>query len=179
VSSHWRLLSAFNALFFSVIAIVDLTEVLFSSPGVYYGQSVYVLPQFLYGSLPLMFLFIFSFNLAVSAFAFVTLPGFLFFPLSSALLTFRAVLWGLIVYPLPMNLFLQVLPTLILEGEAYVIAAGVGTVVGYSWLRRTKDKPRTEAFRSAVRVGASAYVFVVLFLLAAAIVESATIIGRI
>jgi hypothetical protein len=176
ISSHWRLLSAFNALFFSVVTGVDLAMALFSPPVVYYGQRVYVLPQFLYGSLPLMILFIFCFNFAFSAFAVVTLPGFLFFPLSSALLAFRAVQWGLILYPLPASLFLQALPTLVLEGEAYVIAAGVGTVVGYSWLKRPEDKSRSEAFARAFKRGASAYVFVVLLLLAAAAVESATII---
>jgi hypothetical protein len=175
VSSRWRLLSVLNAVFFSVALGVGLTSSLVFPPPVYYGQPVYVLPQFLQGNVLLMFLFIFSFNLAVAAFGVVTLPGFLFFPLSAVLLTLRAVLWGLLLGPLPSELFLDVLPTLVLEGEAYVLAAAVGMTVGYSWLRRSADVSRYERFKSALKRGMSAYVLVILFLVAAAAVESATI----
>jgi len=175
VSSRWRLLSVLNAVFFSVALGVDLVGGLVFPTSIYYGQPVYVLPQFLYGSVPLMFLFIFCFNLAISAFAAVTLPGFLFFPLSAALVTFRAALWGLILSPLPQGLFLVALPTLVLEGEAYVLAAAVGTTVGYSWLMRPTEFFRPRAFIGAFKRDVPAYVFVILLLLAAAAVESATI----
>jgi hypothetical protein len=175
VFSRWKLLSALNAVFFSVALGVGLIAGFVLAPSVYYGQPVYVFPQFLYGSVLLMFLFIFCFNLAIGAFAVVTLPGFLFFPLSAALLTFRAVLWGLILSPLPQGLFLVALPTLVLEGEAYVLAAAVGTTVGYSWLTRPKDLTRSKAFTDTFKRDVSAYVFVILLLLTAAAVESATI----
>jgi hypothetical protein len=163
---------------------------------------VYVLPQFLYANAPLLFLFIFCFNLVVAAFCVVTLPGFLFFPLSAALMTLRAVLWGLLLGPLPTGFFLDVLPTMLLEGEAYVIAAAVGLTVGYSWLTRSKElspepppsriysevfgdlgpresaelePSRFEFFRCALKRDMSAYVLVILLLIAAAAVESATI----
>jgi hypothetical protein len=172
---RWKLLSALNAVFFSVALGGSLAAGLVFAPSVYYGQPVYVVPEFLYGSVPLMFLFIFCFNLAISAFAVITLPGFLFFPLSTALLTLRAVLWGLILCPLPPGLFLVALPTMVLEGEAYVLAAAVGTTVEYSWLTQSKDLPRSKAFRDAFRRDMGAYVFVILLLLTAATVESATI----
>jgi len=175
VSSRWRLLSALNAVFFSVALGVGLSAGLVFPPPVYYGEPVYVLPQFLYSNIVLMFLFIFSFNLVVAAFGVVTLPGFLFFPLSAVLLTLRAVLWGLLLGPLPSGLFLDVLPTLVLEGEAYVLAAAVGMTIGYSWLRRSADVSRYERFKGAFKRGMSAYVLVILFLVAAAAVESATI----
>jgi hypothetical protein len=175
VYSRWRLLSVLNAVFFSVALGIALTAGLVFPTSVYYGQSVYVLPQFLQGNVFLMFLFIFCFNLAVAAFGVVTLPGFLFFPLSAVLLTLRAVLWGLLLTPLPMGLFLDVLPTLMLEGEAYVLAAAVGMTVGYSWLRRSADVSRYERFKSALKRSMSAYILVILFLIAAAAVESATI----
>jgi hypothetical protein len=175
VSSRWRLLSALNAVFFSVALGVGLAAGLIFPTLVYYGQPVYVLPQFLYGSPLLLFLFIFCFNLAVSAFCVVTLPGFLFYPLSAALMTLRAVLWGLLLGPLPTPLFLDVLPTLVLEGEAYVIAAAVGTTVGHSWLTRSTGLSRRERFKGAFKRDMSAYALVILLLIAAAAVESATI----
>jgi hypothetical protein len=200
VSSRWRLLSALNVVFFSVAFGVGLAASLVYPPPLYSGQPVYVLPQFLYGSAPLLFLSIFCFNLVVAAFCVVTLPGFLFFPLSAALMTLRAVLWGLLLGPLPPRLFLDVLPTLVLEGEAYVIAAAVGITVGYSWLTRSKElfpepppsriyspvlgdlgpnesmePSRREFFKCALKRDMSAYALVILLLIAAAAVESATI----
>jgi hypothetical protein len=175
VSSRWRLLSALNAVFFSVALGVGLAAGLVFPTSVYYGQPVYVLPQFLYGNAPLLFLFILCFNLIVSAFVVITLPGFVFFPLSAALLMLRAVLWGLLLGPLPAGLFLDVLPTMVLEGEAYVIAAAVGTTIGYSWLTRESSVGRAERFKCAFKRDMSAYVLVILLLIAAAAVESATI----
>jgi hypothetical protein len=175
VSSRWRLLSALNVVFFSVALGVGLAAGSVFPTLVYYGQPVYVLPQFLYASTPLLFLFILCFNLAVAAFCVVTLPGFLFFPLSAALMTLRAVLWGLLLSPLPTRLFLEVLPTMVLEGEAYVVAAAVGTTVGYSWLKRPAGLSRLERFKHAFKRDMSAYALVILLLIAAAAVESATV----
>jgi hypothetical protein len=175
VFSRWKLLSVLNVVFFSVALVACLAAGVVFPVSINYGQRVYVLPQFLYSNVPLLFVFILCFNLAVGAFAVVTLPGFLFFPLSPAVLVFRAVLWGLLLYPLPAWLFLAALPTMVLEGEAYVLAAAVGTSVGYSWLRPQEDLSRYEALKGAFKRDGKAYVLVFLFLLAAAAVESATI----
>lgn len=175
VSSRWKLLSVLNVIFFGVAFGVSLfAGLLFPSPYLP-NQHVYILPSFLYGNLPLMILFIFCFNLVISAFSVITLPGFLFFPLSSALLVVRAVLWGLLLYPLTTWLVLAALPTLMLEGEAYVFAAGVGTLVGYSWLWKSRDLSRGKVFIEGMKKYMMAYVLVILLLLGAAIVESATI----
>lgn len=108
----------------------------------------------------------------------VTLPGIVFFPLSAAFLVFRAVLWGLLLYPLPSWLFLAVLPTLVLEGEAYVIAAVTGTVIGLSWVKsslvfRDEKLSKWEALKTALKEGVHLYKGVALLLLIAAIVETA------
>jgi len=126
------------------------------------------------------FVGIFVLNLVLSAFIVVTLPGMLFFPLSAVFLAYRAVLWGLLLYPLPSWLFLAVLPTLILEGGAYVFAAVAGTVVGLSWVKpswmfRGEELSRREALKTALKEGKTLYKTVVLLLLVAAIVETATI----
>jgi hypothetical protein len=62
-----------------------------------------------------------------------------------------------------------------LEGEAYVLAAGVGTTVGYSWLTRPAKISRVDSFTNAFKRDMNAYFFVLLLLIAAAAVESATI----
>ena len=116
----------------------------------------------------------------LSAFVAVTLPGIVFFPLSSAFLIVRAVLWGLLLYPLPSWLFLAVLPVLILEGEAYVIAAVAGTVAGLSWVKpgwmsRGAELSRWEALKTALEEGIHLYKAVVALLFVAAIVETVTI----
>jgi len=127
------------------------------------------------------FLRIFLFNLFFSGFLLLTASGALFFVLPVCFLLFRAFLWGALFSGLPSPSFLFVLPTLILEGEGYVLAAVAGLELGLSWV-----KPRwmfgeeslsgVEAFEKALRECAYFYVFVVLLLLATAIVETATLI---
>jgi hypothetical protein len=125
---------------------------------------------------------IFFFNLVLSSFVVVTLPGIVFFPLSVAALAFRALLWGAIVSVVPAWLFLAALPTLILEGEAYVFAAVAGTLMGMSWVkpswtfRRETQLSRWKAFRLSLGEGMQLYFWVVLLLIASAIVETATIL---
>jgi uncharacterized membrane protein SpoIIM required for sporulation len=124
---------------------------------------------------------IFVFNFVLSAIIVVTLPGIVFFPLSAGFLLFRAVLWGLLLYGLPNWLFLAVLPTLVLEGEAYVFAGVAGAVVGVSWVRpkilyREGNLSGVEAFKKALRECLRLYFFVAVLLFVAAIVETATII---
>jgi hypothetical protein len=111
----------------------------------------------------------------VSAFVVVTVPGILFFPFSAAALAFRAILWGLLLYPLPSDYFLAALPTLILEGEAYVLAATAGTVTGFSWLKPETGFSRWEALKKGLKECAQLYIPVSLLLFIAAIVESATL----
>jgi uncharacterized membrane protein SpoIIM required for sporulation len=80
-------------------------------------------------------------------------------------------------------MFLAALPTLILEGEAYVLAALAGVNIGLSWLtpnwvykQEKESLSRSEALRRAFRQSAYVYVFVVILLLAAAIVETLTLV---
>ena len=151
-----------------------LASILFAAPLVS-GQKAFVFPGFVSGNGFLLFLFIFAFNVAVSAFAVVTLPGFLFFPLSAVALAYRAVLWGLLLYVLPSMAFLILLPVVVLEGEAYVFAAVAGASTGFSWIKPVKWLSRFDAFKKALKECLQAYVFVVLLLFVAAVVETATI----
>lgn len=179
-ASRWKLFALLNLLFFSCVLIAALLASFLFSPSLYSGSSLAV-PEVFLGNWFVMILGIFFFNVVVSAFVVVTLPGFVFFPLSAAFLVYRAVLWGLLLCGLPTWLFLVVLPTLFLEGEAYVFAAAVGTVVGFSWLKpdtiyRGEALGRVGAFKKALKECLKVYVFVIVLLLVAAVVETATLI---
>ena len=124
---------------------------------------------------------IFFFNLVVSGFVLLTLSGMVFFPVSLAFLMIRVLLWGMLLNQLSTSLLLAVLPTLILEGEAYVIAAVAGVTVGLSWLRpswayKGQNLSRKEAFRMAVIECGRMYVLVAMLLLVGAVVETVTIV---
>jgi hypothetical protein len=112
----------------------------------------------------------------------VTLPGFVFFPLSVVFLGFRAFLWGLLVFQLPTWALLIALPTILLEGEGYVFAAVAGTVVGTSWLKPQwlfggENMRRIDSLKRALRECFSLYIVVIVLLFVAAIVETTTILA--
>jgi len=127
--------------------------------------------------------FIFVFNLVLSGFVLVTLTGFAFFGLSLFFLCLRAFLWGTLLSGLSTPLFLVALPTLILEGEGYVLAALAGVVLGISWLKPNwvfreadEDLSRSEAVKRTLKECARIYVLAALILLIAAVVETATVV---
>ncbi len=166
--------------FCSIFAALLLAQFLFGP--MLYESALVEVPEVLVGvDWPIMLAVIFLFNLALSGFLVVTLPGLVFFPLSAATLVYRAFLWGLLLSHLPTPLFLAVLPTLILEGEAYVFAGVAGVVLGLSWLKPgwayEKGVSRSEAFKRALRECGRLYLVVAIVLLVAAIVETATIVS--
>jgi len=180
VSRRKEAVAILNLLFFGCVFLVAVIAQFVFPPALFSGWSPAV-PEVLLGSgLIFMVVGIFLFNLAFSAFVFVTLPGFAFFPLSVGFLLFRAVLWGLLLYAVPSWLFLFLLPTVVLEGEAYVFAGVAGAVVGVSWIKpnmlyREEGLSKVEAFRKALMECLRLYVFVVFFLFIAAVVETASL----
>ena len=84
------------------------------------------------GNVLLLIGMIFVFNLVLSGFVLVTLTGFVFFGLSVFFLSLRALLWWMLLNGLSTSLFLLALPTVILEGEGYVLAGLVGVSLGLS-----------------------------------------------
>jgi len=175
-----KLLALMNLAFFGCVFVTVVVSEFLIPPQPYLG-SYPSFPEISFNfDFPLMVFSIFLFNLFVSAFAVVTLPGFVFFPLSTVFLLFRAVVWGLLLHYQPTWVFLIVVPTLVLEGEAYCFAAVAGTVAGASWIKPEwlfcdGKFSRVEAFKRALRECLVIYVFVALFLLFAAVLEAATL----
>ncbi len=179
LSSRVKLVVFMNLFFFGGVFVTALMLGFLLPPQLYEGPPA----QFsatVSGSLILTVLSIFVFNLIVSAFVIITLPGFVLFPLSAAFLVYRAFIWGVLIYESPNWVFLIALPTLVLEGEGYVFAAVAGTLVGISWIKpkwvcKAESVSRAESLKKALRECAWAYVFVMMFLFIAAIVETAAL----
>lgn len=170
-----------NWLFFGAIVVGALLEEN-ETVGVYrwpVGAEVFTLEA---SSAVLSVITIFFFNLVLSGFILVTLTGLALFVLPVGFLLFRAFLWGALLNGLSTPMFLAALPTLVLEGEGYVLAALAGVNLGLSWLKpqwtyRREELSRSEAVEQAFKDCARIYVLVALLLLMAAIVETITLIS--
>lgn len=177
----WRgwFLAVLNWLFFGFILVGSLLGQVgvVEAPAWPFGE---VFPVEVSNAL-LMVGVIFVFNLFLSGFVLVTLTGFVFFGSSLFFLCFRALLWGVLLGGLSTSMFLAALPTLALEGEGYVLAALAGVNLGLSWLKpewvyRGEALSRSEAVEKALKDCVRIYVFVAVFLVAAAVVETITLI---
>lgn len=168
----------FNVVFFGAVFVSALAASLMSTPPVKGETGVF--QSFFGGNLVLTFLVVFISNLALSAFLIVTLPGLAFFVLSAFLLAYRGVLWGFLLAFTSSYQFLAALPTVVLEGEAYVVAALAGFVLGLSWLKpgwafKGEGLSRGEALVGGFRECFRLYVLVVFILFVAAVVETVTL----
>lgn len=182
LSKKGKLFAAMNVLYFwSIFAVVLLARFLFK-PMLYESMFLDV-PEILVGvDWPIMVAGIFLFNLVLSDFLVVTLPGLAFFPLSTATLMYRAFLWGTFLSQLPTPLFLAALPTFILEGEGYVLASVAGIMLGISWLKPNwifkKETPsRWKALKKASEECLRIYILMAMILFVAAVVETFTILS--
>jgi hypothetical protein len=182
VSRRLKLFAFLNALFFGCAFLAMLSASLILHP-LCYSSWRSLVPEVFMANWLLIFLFLLASNFIITAFAFVTLPGFVFFPLSAVTLGDRAVLWSLLLLPLPDWSFLCSLPALVLEGEAYVFAAAAGTIVGASWVKPNwmyagMGLTRGESFRAGLKECLRIYTLEVFLLFISAAVETATILGQ-
>lgn len=134
-------------------------------------------------NLLLAIVYTFFVNFSIGSIAFITIPGTLLFFLAPALALYRAALWGIVFAPTTPGLATAIVcsfPTLILEGLGYVLAVVPSTYLGLSWLSpkrvfREGELSRREAFKKELVNSAKAHVWVAVVLLAAAVVEVATV----
>lgn len=179
ISRRGRFLAVVNVLYFGSIFVAVLFFQFQNLP-LYEGPSVRLPEFFVRLDWPVLIIAIFLFNVVLSGFVAVTLPGLLFFPLSVITLSFRGYLWGLSLSRLSTLHFLVVLPTFVLEGEGYVIASVAGILLGLSWLKPDwaygdEGLSRIESLKRALRECGRIYLLVAVVLLVAAIVETVTI----
>lgn len=118
----------------------------------------------------------FLINLFIGSFATITLPS-LIIPFSGLLMgAYRAILWGLIYSPTTPELqtiFLPHLGTLILEGQAYVLAL-LGVVIqgrGLLWPHTVGASTHRQGLAVGIRKTAQLYILVTVVLAVAAVYE--------
>jgi hypothetical protein len=122
----------------------------------------------------------FAVNLVLGSFAMIAVPS-LVVPFSGLLVgAYRALLWGLLFSP---TAFLGAgmlfhWPTIILEGQAYVLAMLAAYVQGVAFLRPKSvgAKTRKQGYWEGVKRAARIYALVAIVLLVAAIYEAVSVI---
>ncbi len=173
-----RLLVVMSSIFFSCVFFSVLMSEWLSPYPLLYFSSLFQTDSF-GRNFPLLVFSIFFINMVWSSFVFVTLPGFAFFPLSSAFLAYRACIWGFLLFHQPTWLLLIAVPTIVLEGLGYCFAAVAGTVVGVSWIKPEwvygAENCRVKAFKRALKECLAVYLYVAIFLFFSAVVEAATL----
>lgn len=172
VWGRWRFFVALCWLFFGSV----LAGALLPKEASFFVEE----PVFVVGDAWLAVFRIFFSNLVLSAFLMVTVSGLVFFAFSPAILVLRAIVWGELLSRSTAGAFLAAVPTLMVEGAAYVLACVAGIVLGLSWLRPRwvygeEGLSRVEALKKAFRECLWLYVWVVLLLAVAAVIEVATL----
>ena len=120
-------------------------------------------------------------NFVVGAVVTITLPS-LIVPFAGVVLgAYRAVLWGLLLAPTSRELALVMIPhslTLLLEGQAYVLAIFAACVHGVAFLRPQSvgATSRRQGYVVGLRMAARVYVLVLVVLASAAVYEALEVV---
>lgn len=123
---------------------------------------------------------IFVFNSIFGSFLAITLLNLV--GLGILVFIYRPIMWGLIYAPTSPSatmLLIAVIPTLILEGVAYVIAfaASLDFVLAIAKPKSLGEESRFKAWKKAWVYNLKSYVLVLIMLLVAAVVESITLVS--
>lgn len=142
-----------------------------SMPGLFQAISA--------GNVLTVILTIFGINSILGTFFYITVPNTL--GLGTLVFIYRPMLWGLIYAPIsPQDtiLLLKVIPTLLLEGTAYVIAfaASLDLIIAIAKPGKLGEDSRLKALKKAWIFNLKSYVLVLIVLFIAAVVETITII---
>ena len=122
---------------------------------------------------------IFAFNSILGSFLAITVLNLV--GLGTLVFIYRPIMWGLIYAPTSPSaavLLIAVIPTLILEGIAYVIAftASLDFVLAIAKPKSLGEESRFKAWKKAWIYNLKSYVLVLIMLLVAAVVESITLV---
>jgi len=166
-----------------VAFIPSLQQQLFEAVGESFSKGPLSDVATAYGTgqlLPAMIL-TFVVNLVGGSFIFITLPSLFipFFGLFTGIV--RALLWGLILSPTSQQLALVMIPhslTLILEGQAYIIAMLAVYVHGraFLWPGSIKAVTLPEGYHTGLKRSLQLYLLVIILLALAAIYEAIEVI---
>jgi len=121
----------------------------------------------------------FAINFAFGSLAVITLPSVIVPGVGVLVAAFRALLWGLLLAPSFATLSGVMLPhsiTLLLEGEAYVIATFFGLLILVYLFRRAEGPGAARRYGRALLMNVRGNLLVVIVLAIAAIYEAIEVI---
>jgi len=149
------------------------------------GESAEVFPwiveAYTSGNFPLAVILTFLTNVALGSFVCITLPSMIM-PFGGVAIGFvRAILWGLLLAPTSPELAQAMIPhslTLILEGQAYILAMFAATMQwkGVIRPRSVGAEKRSKAYILGIKRTSYIYMLIALFLAISAIYEAFEVI---
>jgi hypothetical protein len=186
IRAHWRAYVWLNIMYSGLIGVgmlystfnLALQKLITDAVGTAFSQGplAAVGEAYLSGQTIRAILLTFGINLVVGSGATITLPSLLI-PFSGLLMgAYRAVLWGLIYAPTTPELrviFFPHLPTLLLEGQAYILVL-LGVVIQGRALfapRTVGSATRRQGYGQSIKLTLQLYKLVLLVLAIAAIYE--------
>ncbi len=131
------------------------------------------------GSIPLAAVTTFAINFLLGSLAVITIPSVIVPGAGALLCAFRAAMWGLLLAPSFDTLAGMMLPhslTLLLEGEAYVIAAFFALLIPVFLFRRTEGAGIGRRYGKALLLNLKGNLLVATVLVIAAIYEAVEVI---
>jgi hypothetical protein len=192
IREHRRAYMAINFLFFGLVLLgfvvaalyPELQKTLQTSLAEAFSRGLLSRIAAVYrsGNIPLAALVTFVVNAVLGAFGFITLPSFLLPFAGLAAGCYRAAIWGVSLAPTSPGLMLVMIPhsvTLLLEGEAYVVAM-FGSYLWGKWLIRPASaslQNRGEAYRAGLLANLQLYRLILILLAVAAVYEAVEVIG--
>ncbi|MHC4106750.1 MAG: hypothetical protein ACYSTY_01560 [Planctomycetota bacterium] len=131
------------------------------------------------GIIPLAAAATFVINFLIGSFLSITLPSFVVPGVGALLAAFRAALWGLLLAPTTLALSPSMIPhsgTLLLEGEAYILAAFFAVLIPIFMCQRSRGGGVWRRYGGALVVNLKANLLVAIVLLVAACYEATEVI---
>jgi hypothetical protein len=195
VDNHRRAYAAINLGYYGLVVVAMLYVSLFNRPlqqqlldsvqGAFTeGPLSTVGGAYLEGNVVLAAVLTFVVNLVAGSFLYITLPSLILPFAGLAVGALRAVLWGLVLAPTSTQLALVMIPhslTLILEGQAYVLAIFAAYVQGLAFVRPSTvgERNRVRGYLAGLRLTALLYVLVTLVLAASALYEAIEVVAMV
>jgi hypothetical protein len=186
VQENWRAYVILNIVYYSLVVICmiyvafnqELQEQLIRMVGAGFmtGPLAFVGQAYVNAEVLTAIAATFFINLFIGSFGTITLPS-LIIPFSGFLIgIYRAVLWGLLLSPAHPDMRLIMIPhsiTLILEGQAYILALLAAYIQGraFLWPKTVGLESRAKGYLEGLKRTGKLYVLVILTLAIAAIYE--------
>jgi hypothetical protein len=124
----------------------------------------------------------FLINFFLGSLASITIPSLIIPGIGIIIALFRAVMWGLLLGPTFVSLSAAMLPhsfTLLLEGEAYIIATFFAMLIPVYLFRKSEGPTVLQRFGRALMMNLRGYLIILAVLVVAAIYESVEVIAMI